>query len=50
MIVSITGLFWAAVLSMSFPSIERAMGVTGAFGFYAGMNVVAFIMILLFVP
>lgn len=45
-----TCLFWAAVLSMSFPSIEQAMGVTGAFGFYAGMNVVAFVLILLFVP
>lgn len=34
-----TCLFWAAVLSMSFPSILAAFTPTGAFGFYAGMNV-----------
>jgi len=45
-----TCLFWSAVLSLSFPSLEQAVGVTGAFGFYAGLNVAAFIMILLFVP
>src|SRR5437588_413272 len=28
----------------------HAMGVVGAFGFYAGLNVVAFIMIFFFVP
>lgn len=45
-----TCLFWAAVLSISFPSILAAMTATGAFGFYAGLNVVAFLMIFLFVP
>ncbi|KAL1649947.1 hypothetical protein SLS58_001323 [Diplodia intermedia] len=45
-----TCLFWAAVLSISFPAILQAFGSTGAFGFYAGLNVVAFFMIFLFVP
>jgi sugar porter (SP) family MFS transporter len=45
-----TCLFWSAVLSLSYPSLEQAVGVTGAFGFYAGLNVAAFVMILLFVP
>ncbi|GAB7362388.1 hypothetical protein MBLNU230_g2712t1 [Neophaeotheca triangularis] len=45
-----TCLFWAAVLSISFPSILAAFGQTGAFGFYAGLNIVAFCMIFLFVP
>ena len=43
-------LFWAAVLSISFPAILAAFGVVGAFGFYAGLNVAAFFMIFLFVP
>ncbi|PNS15311.1 hypothetical protein CAC42_5482 [Sphaceloma murrayae] len=45
-----TCLFWAAVLSISFPAILEAFGEVGAFGFYAGLNVVAFFMIFLFVP
>lgn len=45
-----TCLFWAAVLSISFPAILAAFGHVGAFGFYAGLNVVAFCMIFLFVP
>jgi len=45
-----TCLFWAAVLSISFPAILQAFGATGAFGFYAGLNVCAFFMIFLFVP
>ncbi|KAG8629321.1 hypothetical protein KVT40_003186 [Elsinoe batatas] len=45
-----TCLFWAAVLSISFPAILTAFGEVGAFGFYAGLNVVAFFMIFLFVP
>ncbi|KXT04856.1 hypothetical protein AC578_3423 [Pseudocercospora eumusae] len=45
-----TCLFWAAVLSISFPAILAAFTATGAFGFYAGLNVVAFFMIFLFVP
>ncbi|KAF8519113.1 hypothetical protein BU17DRAFT_75968 [Hysterangium stoloniferum] len=45
-----TNLFWAAVLSVSFPRILDAFTPTGAFGFYAGLNVLAFIMIFLWVP
>ncbi|KAH9827338.1 MFS sugar transporter like protein [Teratosphaeria destructans] len=45
-----TCLFWASVLSISFPAILAAFGSTGAFGFYAGLNVIALIMIFLFVP
>lgn len=45
-----TCLFWAAVLSISFPDILRAFSVPGAFGFYAGLNVIALGMIFLFVP
>jgi len=45
-----TCLFWAAVLSISFPRILAAFSPVGAFGFYAGLNVVALVMIFLFVP
>ena len=45
-----TCLFWAAVLSMTFPCMIDAMTPTGAFGFYAALNVCAFCMIFLFVP
>lgn len=45
-----TCLFWAAVLSISFPRILRAFTPTGAFGFYAALNVTAFVLIFLFVP
>ncbi|KAF2766790.1 hypothetical protein EJ03DRAFT_168353 [Teratosphaeria nubilosa] len=45
-----TCLFWASVLSISFPAILAAFTSTGAFGFYAGLNVIALIMIFLFVP
>lgn len=45
-----TCLFWAAVLSITFPRMLKAMTPTGAFGFYAGTNIVAFILIYLFVP
>ncbi|KAJ2902393.1 sugar transporter [Zalerion maritima] len=45
-----TNNFWAAVLSLTFPRMLRAMTPTGAFCFYAGLNVVALILIFLFVP
>ncbi|KZP07383.1 hypothetical protein FIBSPDRAFT_964127 [Athelia psychrophila] len=45
-----TCLGWAAVLSITFPRMLLAMGPTGAFCFYAGLNVVAWVMIFLFVP
>lgn len=45
-----TCLFWAAVLSVSFPAILSSLGVLGAFCLYAGFNVVAFFMIFLWLP
>ena len=45
-----TCLFWAAVLSISFPRILIAFHPVGAFCFYAGLNVTALIMIFLWVP
>jgi MFS family permease len=44
-----TCLFWAAVLSITFPRLLAAFTPVGAFGFYAGLNVLAFFMIFLFV-
>ncbi|KAM6499149.1 Sugar transporter domain containing protein [Amanita muscaria] len=45
-----TCLFWASALSLTFPRMVGALTVTGAFGFYAGLNVLAFIMIFFLVP
>jgi hypothetical protein len=45
-----TNNFWAAVLSLTFPRILAKFTPTGAFGFYAGLNVLAFFMILFFLP
>ncbi|KAI3547475.1 hypothetical protein CABS01_11143 [Colletotrichum abscissum] len=45
-----TCLFWAAILGMTFPFILDRLHVVGAFGLYAGFNVVAFVMILFWVP
>lgn len=45
-----TNNFWASVLSLTFPYMLRAFTPTGAFGFYAGLNAVAFVMIFLFMP
>ena len=45
-----TNLFWASVLSITFPKMLTAMSPTGAFSFYAGLNVVAFVMIFFWVP
>ncbi|KAF8250998.1 hypothetical protein K440DRAFT_596824 [Wilcoxina mikolae CBS 423.85] len=45
-----TCLFWAAVLSITFPRLLAAFTPTGAFGFYAGLNIAAFVMIFFFVP
>ncbi|KAJ5547923.1 hypothetical protein N7513_005157 [Penicillium frequentans] len=41
---------FAAVLSITFPRMLFVMGATGAFGFYAALNVTAFVMIFLWVP
>ena len=45
-----TNNFWASVLSLTFPRMLIAMTPTGAFGFYAGLNLVALVLIFLWVP
>lgn len=45
-----TCLFWAAVLSITFPLMLARLGVTGSFILYAGFNVVALIFIFLWLP
>lgn len=45
-----TNNFWASVLSLTFPRILAAFTPQGAFGFYAGLNIVAFVLIFLFLP
>ncbi|KAI5462237.1 hypothetical protein BGZ63DRAFT_423521 [Mariannaea sp. PMI_226] len=45
-----TCLFWAAVLSITFPLMLARLGVLGSFVLYSGFNVIAFVMIFLFLP
>ncbi|KAE8444727.1 hypothetical protein EG329_014287 [Mollisiaceae sp. DMI_Dod_QoI] len=45
-----TCLFWACVLTLFLPLMLAAMTPTGVFGFYAGTNLVALVMIFLWVP
>ena len=45
-----TNNFWAGVLSLTFPRMLIAMKPQGAFGFYAGLNIVALVLIFLFLP
>lgn len=45
-----TNNFWASVLSLTFPRMVRAFTIQGAFGFYAGLNLLALCMIFLFLP
>ncbi|KAM0748331.1 hypothetical protein T439DRAFT_358883 [Meredithblackwellia eburnea MCA 4105] len=45
-----TCLFWAAVLGLTWPAMLAALTPTGAFGFYAGLNVCAFVLIFFFLP
>jgi MFS family permease len=45
-----TNNFWATVVSLTFPRQLAAFGPTGAFGFYAAMNALAFVMIFLWLP
>ena len=45
-----TCLFYAAILSISLPAILDAFTVVGTFGFYAALNVLAFVLIFHFVP
>lgn len=43
-------LFFAGVLTLVFPRMTSVFGATGAVGFFAGLNVMALIMIFLWVP
>ena len=45
-----TNNFWGAILSLTFPRMLIAMTATGAFGFYAGLNLVALALIFMFMP
>ncbi|KAJ5752042.1 hypothetical protein N7520_008959 [Penicillium odoratum] len=45
-----TNNFWASVLSLTFPYMLRSLTAQGAFGFYACLNLVAFVLIFLFLP
>ncbi|TVY90916.1 putative metabolite transport protein [Lachnellula willkommii] len=45
-----TCLFWACVLTLFLPLMLTAMNTVGVFGFYAGTNVIALVMIFLWVP
>lgn len=45
-----TNNFWAAVLSLTLPRMLRALTSVGVFGFYAGLNLVAFFMIFFWLP
>ncbi len=45
-----TNNFWASVLSLTFPRMLQAFTPQGAFGFYAGLNAVAFCMIFFWLP
>ncbi|KAL4810310.1 hypothetical protein BDV18DRAFT_55872 [Aspergillus unguis] len=45
-----TCLGWAAVLGITFPRMIAALTPQGAFGFYAGLNIIALIMIFFWVP
>ncbi|KAI6780238.1 Arabinose-proton symporter-like protein [Emericellopsis cladophorae] len=45
-----TCLGWAGVLGITFPFLLERAGAIGAFGMYAGLNLLAFVMIFLWVP
>ncbi|OXV07360.1 hypothetical protein Egran_04877 [Elaphomyces granulatus] len=45
-----TNNFWASVLSLTFPYMLNAFTPQGAFGFYAALNLVALVLIFLFLP
>lgn len=45
-----TNNFWGSILSLTFPRMLIAMTATGAFGFYAGLNLIALFLIFCFMP
>jgi MFS family permease len=45
-----TNFFWAAILTLTFPTMLQTFGPQGSFAFYAGTNVLALILIFFWVP
>ena len=45
-----TNLWFAGVLTVVFPKLDTALGDTGTLGLFAGFNMLAFFMVLLWVP
>ncbi|KAK9458851.1 uncharacterized protein V1516DRAFT_666507 [Lipomyces oligophaga] len=45
-----TNNFWAVVIALTFPPMLKSFGAPGSFGFFAGLNVLSFLFIFLFVP
>src|SRR6201994_2707407 len=45
-----TNNFWAATLALTFPRMLKALKPQGAFGFYAGLNIIALLMIFSWLP
>ena len=45
-----TNNFWGAVLALTLPRMLRAFTAQGTFGFYAGLNFIAFWMIFFWLP
>ena len=45
-----TNNFWASVVTTLFPRMLQAMTTVGTFGFYAGLNLIAWVMIFLWMP
>jgi len=41
---------FSAILTISFPALQVAITQVGAFGFYAGLNIIAFVLIFFLVP
>ena len=45
-----TNFFWAGILTVTFPHLRNKLGPTAALGIFAGLNIIALIMIFLWVP
>ncbi|KAL1882326.1 hypothetical protein VTK73DRAFT_1885 [Phialemonium thermophilum] len=45
-----TNNFWASVITFAFPRMLQTMTTQGTFGFYAGLNLLALIMVFLWMP
>lgn len=45
-----TNNFWASVITFAFPRMLKAMTTQGCFGFYSGLNLLALLMVFLWMP